>query len=203
MATMPKGWRVEGVRPLRCHGLGRTVRAELRVGGADPCRGGQPRRPGDAVDAAPADRPARTAGLSKREIRGAAVPATAYRRLAPVPHLPEAEHHLVQRVVVPHRRQLTVSGRVGLLDQPPVQLGAEVLAPRDGPDGLPARRDSWELPGVDGRGPAGGERVWPSTGAAQGSGPRRLCRVGILPGQHGLEGGVFRLLDRRVRHGDH
>jgi DNA-binding NarL/FixJ family response regulator len=33
MATMPKGWRVEGVRPHRCHGLGRTVQAELRVAG--------------------------------------------------------------------------------------------------------------------------------------------------------------------------
>jgi DNA-binding NarL/FixJ family response regulator len=33
MATIPKGWRVEGIRPHRCHGLGRTVRAELRVAG--------------------------------------------------------------------------------------------------------------------------------------------------------------------------
>jgi DNA-binding NarL/FixJ family response regulator len=33
MATMPKGWRVEGVRPHRCHGLGRTVLAGLRVAG--------------------------------------------------------------------------------------------------------------------------------------------------------------------------
>jgi len=44
-------------------------------------------------------------GWPKREIREAAVAVTAYRRLAPVPHLPEAEHHVAQRVVVPHRRQ--------------------------------------------------------------------------------------------------